>query len=78
MSEQIRALGNVPMAISGADFVNTVPLTLYRPPRPVGFWVLGKAEDGFGGFNIPMYSKPTDEQIRNTEALLGWKWKDAK
>jgi len=24
-----------------------------------------------------MYQKPTDEQIKNTEELLGWKWKDA-
>jgi hypothetical protein len=24
-----------------------------------------------------MYQKPTDDHIKNTEELLGWKWKDA-
>ena len=51
--------------------------TLYfaAPPKPVGFWVLypGNAlQTRFG-----MFVRPTDEQIRNTEALLGWGWEEA-
>jgi len=44
-------------------------------PKVVGFWVLypqGTLNTQFG-----MYHKPTDEQIKNTEQLLGWGWKDA-
>lgn len=51
-------------------------IQMYVPPKPVGFWVMQYGE------NVPyvmfeIYAKPTDEQIKNTEALLGWKWKDA-
>ena len=58
----------------------TVPVkdtgfTIYKPTPPVGFWRLS---DSTMSFSIAMYSKPTDEQIRNTEALLGWKWENAK
>jgi hypothetical protein len=44
-------------------------------PRPVGYWVLYK--DGALNTSFAMYNKPTDEQIKNTEQLLGWHWKDA-
>jgi len=44
------------------------------PPKPVGYWVLG--QDRYHTM-FPMYEKPTDYQIYNTEQLLGWKWKDA-
>lgn len=45
-------------------------------PSPVGFWVLYPGAPLETRF--PMYVRPTDEQIRNTTALLGWGWKDAK
>jgi len=39
-------------------------------PTYVGYWVLG------GNFHITIETKPTDEQIKNTEEMFGWKWKD--
>ena len=51
-----------------------LPLKIYEPPKMVGRWNLSKEPCSF---SIAMYSKPTDEQIANTEALLGWVWKDA-
>lgn len=41
-------------------------------PTYVGWWILGDS------CHISMLTKPTDEQIKNTEELLGWKWKDNK
>ena len=50
--------------------------TFAKRPKPVGYWILDP-----GGVVVytqfPMFSKPTDEQIKNTEQLLGWKWEDA-
>ncbi|NDH05267.1 hypothetical protein EBX93_04985 [bacterium] len=48
--------------------------TLITPPKPVGAWILDP--QGAWHSQIAMYSKPTDEQIKNTEAIFGWKWKD--
>jgi len=45
------------------------------PPKPVGYWVL--YPQGTPHVQFAMYHKPTDEQIKNTEQLLGWKWEDA-
>ena len=56
-------------------FANTPPFTFAVPPKPVGYWVLypGHAlQTRFG-----MFVRPTDEQIANTQALLGWGWEDA-
>jgi hypothetical protein len=39
-------------------------------PPYVGYWVLG------GNFYITIETKPTDAQIKNTEEMFGWKWKD--
>jgi hypothetical protein len=50
--------------------------TFAKPPQPAGWWVLypqGPIKTQFA-----MYHKPTDEQIKNTEQLLGWGWKDAE
>jgi hypothetical protein len=49
--------------------------TIYRSPQPVGYWVLYAEANPHTSF--AMYHKPTDEQIKNTEQLLGWKWRDA-
>ena len=48
--------------------------TLITPPKPVGAWILDP--QGAWHTQLAMYSKPTDEQIKNTEAIFGWKWKD--
>ena len=44
-------------------------------PQPVGYWVLYPQVAPTTMFS--MYHKPTDEQIKNTEHLLGWQWRDA-
>jgi len=48
---------------------------LIQPPKHVGYWVL--YQQGPMRTKFAMYYKPTDEQIKNTEQLLGWKWEDA-
>ena len=45
-------------------------------PTPVGYWVLYAEASPQTYF--AMYHKPTDEQIANTERLLGWTWRDAR
>ncbi len=50
--------------------------TIFTPPTPVGYWILYPGHPQRTAF--AMYAKPTDEQIKNTEQLLGWKWEDAK
>jgi hypothetical protein len=49
--------------------------TIMQPPKPVGYWVL--YPQGASYTQFAMYHKPTDEQIKNTEQLLGWQWRDA-
>lgn len=49
--------------------------TFALPPKVVGWWVLYPQASPLTQF--AMYHKPTDEQIKNTEQLLGWGWKDA-
>lgn len=46
-----------------------------QQPKVVGYWVL--YPQAILSVQFGMYYKPTDEQIKNTEALLGWGWKDA-
>ena len=41
----------------------------------VGYWVLYPQSTPYTQF--AMYQRPTDEQIKNTEQLLGWGWRDA-
>jgi len=47
----------------------------FEPPQPVDWWVL--YPQGPTVTLFAMQYKPTDEQIKNTEQLLGWGWKDA-
>lgn len=54
--------------------VTTGKYTFYQLPKPVGAWVLDPG--GVINTQFAMHSKPTDEQIKNTEAMLGRKWKD--
>jgi hypothetical protein len=46
-----------------------------KTPKPVGRWILYPQTTPYITFAV--YHKPTDEQIKNTEQLLGWKWEDA-
>lgn len=39
-------------------------------PTYVGYWVIGDS------CHFAMLTKPTEEQIKNTEEMFGWKWKD--
>ena len=41
-------------------------------PENAGCWIIG------GTWHVYIREKPTDEQIKNTEQMLGWKWKDEK
>ncbi len=55
-------------------------LTFPKPPPAVGYWDIGGIRSEgctYVGMMVPVYSRPTDEQIKNTESLLGWKWRDA-
>ena len=54
---------------------NYSELTSSAPPKPVGYWVLYPGSAMRTKF--AMYVRPTDEQIKNTEALLGWGWEEA-
>ncbi len=51
---------------------------MYIPPKTVGGWVMDPPESGGQGpcTMFTLYRKPTDEQIKNTEVMFGWKWKD--
>ena len=51
---------------------NDQAYTFVMPPKPVGCWQLG--HNGSVCTQFPIFKKPTDEQIKNTEELLGWKW----
>ena len=49
--------------------------SIERPPEPDGYWQIG---EGYSNLRIAVYKKATDQQIKNTEELLGWKWIDGK
>jgi hypothetical protein len=50
--------------------VDSPTIDFYEPPKYAGEWVIG------GNFHISIREKPTDEQIKNTEQMFGWKWRD--
>ncbi len=54
---------------------NQPTLYIATPPKPAGFWVLYPGSVPQTRF--AMFLRPTDEQIKNTEALLGWGWEEA-
>jgi hypothetical protein len=56
-------------------FLVTPEYTCAGTPKPVGRWILYPQTTPYITFAV--YHKPTDEQIKNTEELLGWKWEDA-
>jgi hypothetical protein len=53
----------------------TPEYTFAGTPKPIGSWVLYPQATPYIKFAV--YHKPTEEQIKNTEQLLGWKWEDA-
>lgn len=61
---------NAVRALDGNGFVKTIKI-----PKAVGYWVL--YPEGEIKTKYAMFSKPTEEQIQNTEKLLGWGWEDA-
>ena len=55
--------------------IQTNKFVFMQPPKHIGYWVL--YPQGPINTKFAMYHKPTDDQIKNTEQLLGWKWEDA-
>lgn len=51
-------------------------ITFNKQPDVVGYWRLAYGGSSYTQF--AMYGRPTDEQIKNTEELLGWEWIDEK
>lgn len=45
-------------------------------PKPIGWWILDPSGAEYGT-RFLVYSKPTNQQIKTTEELLGWRWVDA-
>ena len=62
-------------AFTPYEMPESTPYTFAMPPPPIGYWVMYAQEKPQTKFE--MYHKPTDEQIKNTEQLLGWAWEDA-
>lgn len=52
-------------------------ITFHKQPDAVGFWRLSYGNDR-SYTQFAMYARPTDEQIKNTEELLGWTWIEAQ
>ena len=73
MLQDVRAMGSA-WSVDGERISPTAVYKMCAPPKPVGAWILDPR--GWISTHFMMYSKPTDEQIKNTEAAFGWKWKD--
>ena len=66
------------MMITNKYLISEGEYTVIVQPKPVGYWAFGASPAGVGCVQFAVYSKVTDEQIKATEDLLGWKWKEAK
>ena len=60
---------------SPQEYKVTSNITFASQPQPVGAWVLYPGAQLRTKFM--MYVRPTDEQIKATEQLLGWGWEEA-
>ena len=49
--------------------------TFVQPPKPIGYWTIDP-KSPYGSTYFAIHVKPTDQQIKNTEEMFGWKWKD--
>ena len=58
---------NMPIANVSVTYM---PTTAFILPKYEGYWVIGE------NFHIQIKKKPTEQQIKNTNELLGWEWKD--
>ena len=74
-ADELRRLHKVNQDVMSDLKQTTTGYAIRQYPQPVGYWMLYK--DGALNTSFTMYNKPTDEQIKNTEQLLGWHWKDA-
>ena len=77
MFQDIATIGSA-WSKDGERIDPTTVYEMYIPPKPVGGWVLDPAgNEGHGPCTLfTVFRKPTDEQIKNTEAMFGWKWRD--
>jgi hypothetical protein len=50
--------------------LSNTEITFIAEPKYVGSWCIG------GNWYVMLTKKPTDEQIKNTEQLLGWIWNE--
>jgi hypothetical protein len=57
--------------------INEYSVQIHKRPMSIaGYWVL--YPNTFPQTTFVMYKRPTDAQIKATEELLGWGWKDWK
>jgi hypothetical protein len=61
-----------------SDLIDSGMFTMVKPSEPIGYWILYPGLHSAGSTRFAMYKRPTDEQIKNTEELLGWGWVEAK
>ncbi len=54
------------------------PIYFLAWPKPVGYWIIDPPVNGKPMTQFAVYTKVTEEQIKNTEQLLGWKWEAAE
>ena len=52
-------------------------ITFNKQPETVGYWRLSYGNN-ISYTQFAMFGRPTDEQIKNTEELLGWEWVEAQ
>ena len=52
-------------------------ITFNKQPETVGYWRLNYGNN-ISYTQFAMFGRPTDEQIKNTEELLGWEWVEAQ
>lgn len=69
--------GTFRLPLQKVDYASAIgTFTFAAPPKPVGYWKLGRDDSCCTMFS--MYKKPTPEQIKNHLEMLGWEWMDAK
>ena len=52
---------------------------MYTPPKPVGAWVIDPPDNETGAGPCTLFcvfTKPSEQKIKNTEETFGWKWRD--
>lgn len=64
------SVNNIPHIVDqGSSYVSPT-YVLNLPPKHVGCWTIGDS------WRVYVQKKVSDEQIKATEELLGWKWHD--